>query len=171
MVIVGLRTLVTELAETPASAWPEAPVLHQPLAALLAGLEAETWNDILPTCTKPTADLTDAAVLNAEAEDAVTELQLAQQSLQSAIAGLVTYSQAATVDDQLGLLVQTLDQLNTLIHYLPGALSPPLQTLVQRIAEHWSTLITRQAAALRRQAQVTATLVTRRVFTPQTNET
>ncbi|MCB0127820.1 MAG: hypothetical protein KDE58_36395, partial [Caldilineaceae bacterium] len=162
-VIVGLRTLVTELAETPPTIWPEAAALHRPLAALLAGLEAVVWTDILPTCNTMTDDIETPA----PTEDAVAELHLAQQSLQSAVAGLAAYEQTATVDEQLGLLVQTLDQLNTLIHYLPGALSPPLQTLVQRVAEHWSTLLTRQAAALRRQAQVVATLHTRQLFAPQ----
>ncbi|MEZ4621343.1 MAG: GAF domain-containing protein [Caldilineaceae bacterium] len=179
-VIVGLRTLVTELAQTPATVWPEAAALHQPLATLLAGLEAVVWTDILPTCTTTNSgkgserpSLTSGwgeplpnELHEPPSDDAVAELHLAQQSLQSAVAGLAAYEQTATVDEQLGLLVQTLDQLNTLIHYLPGALSPPLQTLVQRIAEHWSTLLTRQAAALRRQAQVVASLNTRQIFAP-----
>ncbi len=172
MIIVGLRTLVMELAKTPPLAWPEAAALQRPLATLLAGLQAETWLDILPACANPTAaflhrSAADIGGITGVDSEAITELQLAQQSLQSAVAGLTAYAQTATVDDQLGLLVQTLDQLNTMIHYLPGALSPPVQTLVQRIAEHWRALITRQAAALRRQAQVVATLVTRRVFAPQ----
>ncbi|MEZ4864206.1 MAG: AAA-like domain-containing protein [Caldilineaceae bacterium] len=164
LLTIGLRTLVTELNDVSPTTWPAATALAKPLALFLAALQAETLQQIMATVLP--ADQLPAE--SASLEDAGAELRLAQQQLQRAVAGLAAYGQVETADEQLGLLVQTLDRLTSLAHRTAAQLSPPIRTLVQRIAEHWRALLTRQAAALRRQARIVAVLITRRLFVPET---
>ncbi|MCB9150333.1 MAG: GAF domain-containing protein [Caldilineaceae bacterium] len=163
LLIIGLRTLVTELDNASAAAWPAAAAMKRPLTALLHGLQAET----IPQITAAAALAVGQPLADAEAADAgAVELCQAQQRLQQAVAFLAAYTRVDASDEQMGLLVQTLDQLTALTHEPAAPLSPPVHTLLLRIAEQWRTVITRQAAALRRQARIQATLVTRRLFAP-----
>ncbi|MEZ4661469.1 MAG: GAF domain-containing protein [Caldilineaceae bacterium] len=171
LLTIGLRTLVTELANASAAAWPAAAHMQRPLTALLHGLQAETIQQIVAAANadadQPAVDANMAANATADAAaDGAVELRQAQRRLQRAVAPLAAYPRGDSSDEQMALLVQALDQLTTLTHEPADPLSPPVHTLLLRIAERWRTAITRQAAALRRQARLHAELVTRRLLAP-----
>ncbi|MEZ4727356.1 MAG: GAF domain-containing protein [Caldilineaceae bacterium] len=114
LLAIGLRTLVTELSHASSATWPAAATLHHPLVALLRDLQAETVPQLIEAAGE---SLAPAVHLPAGDEAAAaTELHLAHQQLRNAAGGLAAYAQAETVDEQLGLLVQTLDRLTTLTH-------------------------------------------------------